>query len=295
MYRFAIPPDSPLVDEFDARTDVFAWDHALIIGGMHVLAVIGLFFWSWPAFAAFLVLHVLCLGAGTLLGFHRLLSHTVFRCSRAVLYTFATLGTLAFQGGPLLWAATHRAHHAHTEEPGDAHASHRGFWWSHMGWTLYKRPNGFHYREAKRLVADLCTHTYLRFLDRHALVVNIAAVALCAALVQRWDVILWAFPVRIVVGWHHIWSINSYAHYAPLRGPKAPLGAVRNSPLLAALMLGEGYHANHHRYPGRANLALEPGQFDLGYLAMRALDRLGLIRLRNRVANDQPPQLQTDD
>lgn len=287
MYRFAIPPDSPLVDGLDRRTDAFAPDHALIIGGMHALAVVGLWHVSWPAVAAFLVLHTLCLGGGIVIGYHRLLAHHTFRCSRAALRTFATLGALAFQGGPLLWAATHRAHHAHTDEPGDAHASRRGFWWSHVGWTLYKRPNGFRYREQRRLVADLLADPYLAFLDRHAVALNVGAAAACAVLVGRWDVVLWAFPVRIVVDWHLTWLINSYAHFAPVLGPKAPGAGIRNSPVLAAIVFGEGWHANHHRSPGRANFAVERGQVDPAFLAIRALERVGILRVRGGSA--RPP------
>jgi len=255
---------------------------------MHALALVGLWFWSWPAFTVFLVFHVLCLGFGVVIGYHRLLSHKVFRCSPAVLYIFATLGTLAFQGGPLLWTATHRAHHAHTDEHGDAHSSQRGFWWSHMGWTLYKRPNGFRYKNAKRLVHDLSSHWYLRFIDRHAIGVNLLAVGVFAALFQRPDLILWAFPVRIVVDWHLIWLVNSYAHFAPFRGAKDPPAAIRDSALLSAVMFGEGWHAVHHSHPGRANLAAKPGQIDLAYQAIRILDKLGIIRIRNRERNEQP-------
>lgn len=297
MPDFAIPPDSPLVDGRDPASDVFAWDHALIIGGMHVLAFVGLWFWSWPALAAFLVMHTLCLGVGVIVGFHRLFSHKVFRCSPIVLYAFATLGTLAFQGGPLLWAATHRVHHRHPDEHGDAHSSERGFWWSHIGWTLYRRPNGFRFREAKRIVSDLSGHRFLVFLDRHAIGVNIAAFAVFAALVPRWDVLLWAFPVRIVVDWHLIWLINSYAHFAPLRGRKDPPGTIRDSALLSAFLFGEGWHAKHHASPGLANLATEPGQIDLGFVIMRGLDRIGLIRLRNREGvglSTQPTNTETE-
>src|SRR6185437_5662190 len=133
--------------------------------GMHIAAVVGLFLASWPGLTALLIGH-LCFWLGIPLCFHKLLAHRTYHAPRWFTYLLATLGTLTFQGGPLLWSATHRAHHKHTDHPGDAHASVRGFWWSHMGWTFYKRPNGFLYRRARSLIPDLLKDPYFRFLDR---------------------------------------------------------------------------------------------------------------------------------
>jgi fatty-acid desaturase len=279
MYTFSIPPDSPLVDGRET-IDIFAWDHALIIVGMHVLALSGAFFFSWQALATFLVFHVLCLGLGVVVCYHRLLSHQTFRCKPWVLYTLSTLGVLGFQGGPLLWTATHRAHHKHTDDPGDAHASSRGFWWSHMGWTFYRRPNGFRYGASRKLISDLLQHRYLVLLDRYAILANLLAAGLFFLVFQRIDLLIWAFPVRIVIDWHLTWLINSYAHFAPVRGPKEPRDEIRNSRLLAAIVFGEGWHANHHRFPGRANFAVEKGEMDPGFFLIRALERFGLLRVR---------------
>lgn len=279
VVRFDIPPDSPLVDERE-EIDVFAADHAVIIVGMHVAALVALALPSWGGLVALCVGHIV-FWLGIPLGFHKLLAHRSYVAPSWFLRVLATLGTLTFQGGPLLWAATHRAHHRHTDAAGDAHASVRGFWWSHMGWTLYRRPNGFFYRRSRGLIPDLLSDPYLRFLDRYAVAVNLALFLVAAAVIRRWDILLWGFPLRIVVDWHITWLINSYAHYAPLRGAKARDG-IRNSPTLAALAFGEGWHGNHHRFPGRANFAVERGQVDLAYLTLCALQRLGVIQIRQQ-------------
>lgn len=44
---------------------------------------------------------------------------------------------------------------------------------------------------------------------------------------------------------------------------------------------GEGYHNNHHKYPGRANYATKWYEFDMGYACIRVMNRLGIVRLRN--------------
>ena len=42
---------------------------------------------------------------------------------------------------------------------------------------------------------------------------------------------------------------------------------------------GEAYHNNHHRHPGRANNAVRWFEVDPGYLSMRLLDKLRIIKM----------------
>ena len=44
--------------------------------------------------------------------------------------------TLALEGGPIFWVATHRIHHQHSDQQGDPHSPIDGKWWAHMGWIL---------------------------------------------------------------------------------------------------------------------------------------------------------------
>lgn len=48
---------------------------------------------------------------------------------------------------------------------------------------------------------------------------------------------------------------------------------------------GEELHNNHHAFPSSAKFALRRGEFDIGWLVIRTLERLGLARVR-RVAPD---------
>ena len=45
-------------------------------------------------------------------------------------------GTLALEGGPIFWVATHRIHHQHSDREGDPHTPHDGGFWAHVGWIL---------------------------------------------------------------------------------------------------------------------------------------------------------------
>ncbi|HWA38434.1 MAG TPA: acyl-CoA desaturase, partial [Burkholderiales bacterium] len=100
---------------------------------------------DWLRVAPFLALHLGCLGVffvapsagaiGTAVAlfalrmfaitgfYHRYFSHRAYSTSRAAQFAFALLGASAAQRGPLWWASHHRHHHAHADEPSDAHSA----------------------------------------------------------------------------------------------------------------------------------------------------------------------------
>jgi stearoyl-CoA desaturase (delta-9 desaturase) len=219
-------------------------------------------------------MHVLTGCLGVSVGLHRLLAHRAFQASPPVRNLLATLGTLAYQGGPLRWAALHRAHHRHADGPGDPHARTQGFFFSHVGWAFVKAPNGYRYRQLKRQVPDLASVPWLVALEKHQSAVNLGAFALAVALCG-WQVALWAFPLRIVATWHATWLVNSVAH-APVSAEAKAGATARNLPWLALLTYGEGFHANHHAAPRAPRLGVGSIFWDQGYLVIAALCALGL-------------------
>ena len=82
---------------------------------------------SWSGVIVAVVLCNLTGGIGLALGYHRLLTHQCMRIPRLMSYAIATLGVLAMEGGPITWVATHRLHHATSDETGDPHNGTRGF------------------------------------------------------------------------------------------------------------------------------------------------------------------------
>ena len=72
--------------------------------------------WSPVAVATAVLLYGIRMFAIT--GFyHRYFSHRPFRTSRGMQFVFACIGASAAQRGPLWWAANHRVHHAHSDQP----------------------------------------------------------------------------------------------------------------------------------------------------------------------------------
>ena len=74
------------------------------------------------------------LGIG--MGYHRLLTHRGYKTYTGIEYALTWCGTLALEGGPIFWVATHRIHHQHSDREGDPHTPREGTWWAHAGWIL---------------------------------------------------------------------------------------------------------------------------------------------------------------
>ena len=92
----------------------------------------------------------------------------------------------------------------------------------------------------------------------------------------RPDGMVWGGLVRIFLFHHMTWSVNSVCHmfgrrdYRP-RDEAATTGSSRCS------TFGEGWHNNHHAFPGSASHGLGRRQFDVTWWTIRALERLGLV------------------
>lgn len=217
--------------------------------------------------------------------YHRYFSHRTFRTSRAMQLVFAILGASCAQRGPLWWAAHHRHHHRHADDDQDLHSPARhGFWWSHMGWFL--TPRAFATDLAR--VPDLRRYRELRWLDRFDAAVPIVLALLCYALGAALErlapglgtsgpqMLVWGFFISTVALFHATVTINSLAHrYGKRRYDTADDS--RNNAWLALLTFGEGWHNNHHFYPGSARQGFRAREIDLTWYGLRLLAATGLI------------------
>lgn len=269
----------------EASEEKFSITNASIIFGMHLIALPAFYFFSFQALICFFVFHFIFECLGVSIGYHKLIAHKAFDGPvwfKNVLYTLATL---CFQGGPVFWAAVHRTHHIFSDEFGDPHSSSRGFFWSHMGWLLYKNPNGFSYKKAKHVVVADLNSKYVRFLEHYHLQINLGFILFglvtLGIFLGRWDLFFWLFPMRIVAVWHCVWLVNSYTHCAPPWLRKKYGFQIINSVLCSCFMYGDGYHYNHHQRPtGICNIPNRP-YLDFSYVTLRVLAFAKLVTLRS--------------
>jgi stearoyl-CoA desaturase (delta-9 desaturase) len=218
--------------------------------------------------------------------YHRYFSHRTFKTSRAFQFVMAVWGETAVQRGPLWWAAHHRRHHKYSDEPLDEHSPRlRGFWMSHCGWFLTRGGWKTHWKE----IPDLARFKELCWLDKNDLVVPVlfgAFVFGLGALLERVapslgtngpQLFVWAFIISTVFNWHATYTINSLSHViGKKRYPTTDDS--RNNPALALLTLGEGWHNNHHRYPGSTRQGFAWYELDITYLGLKVFSWLRIVK-----------------
>lgn len=260
------------------------WFRIIPFIGLH-LACLGVLFVgvSATAIVVFALSYFLRMFAITAF-YHRYFSHRTFRTSRPVQFLFALIGASATQRGPLWWAAHHRHHHRHADTDDDVHAPRHGFWWSHMGWFLCRE----NFETRADQIPDLIRYPELRWLDRYDLLVPLiyaAALFGLGSLLNRlapgletggWQLLVWGYFVSTVVLVHVTLTINSLAHIWGSRR-YATRDDSRNNLFLALLTLGEGWHNNHHHFPGSARQGFYWWEVDISYYLLRMMSWLGLV------------------
>lgn len=268
-----------------AKPDRFEWPRALpfvfLHGGCLLLFIVG---FSWAALAVAVALYAVRMFAIT--GFyHRYFAHRTFQTSRLAQFLFAVLGNTAVQRGALWWAAVHRHHHKHSDQPEDAHSPGiRGFWWAHIGWMTTSKNFPTDYKT----IRDLAKFPELVFLNRYDLIVpaifGVLLYTFGALASWLWpslgttgaQIFVWGFFVSTVALLHGTLFINSLAHVFGKRRFKTGDDS-RNSFLLAIITLGEGWHNNHHRYMSAARQGFFWWEMDVTYYLLKALSWTGLI------------------
>ncbi len=256
------------------------WKHLVFYLFLHGVALSGLWFFSWPALGIMLFLYWLTGSLGICLGYHRLLSHRSLQVPKWLEYGFGLLGALAVQGGPIFWVASHRQHHAFTEDmQKDPYSSRRGFWWSHMLWVIFPQSEFFDQTSYQRFAPDLAKDRFYQFLNDHYLLLQLALAIplyiLGAQFGLGWSFVIYGVFVRIVLVSHVTWFINSATHLWGYRRFECDDNS-RNLWWAALLAYGEGWHNNHHADPKCAKAGLTWWEIDATYWVIWLLEKVGL-------------------
>ncbi|MBA3821558.1 MAG: acyl-CoA desaturase [Deltaproteobacteria bacterium] len=259
---------SPPRDRADLLKHIPFW-------GVHVAAVVGAVMvgWSWAAFAWLAGSYFVRMFAITG-GYHRYFAHRTYKTGRVFQFILALLAMSSAQQGVLWWAAHHRNHHKHSDEPQDTHSPvQRGFWWSHVGWILSTQHANRHDHHDR--IKDFARYPELRWLDRHDLVVAVAWGFVLYGLGGT-TALFWGHFVSLVFAWHITFCINSLAHVWGSRRYQTS-DASRNNPVLAILTLGEGWHNNHHHYQRTARQGFFWWEVDITFYVLKGLEKLRIV------------------
>jgi stearoyl-CoA desaturase (delta-9 desaturase) len=90
------------------------------------------------------------------------------------------------------------------------------------------------------------------------------------------QMLVWGFVISTVVLYHATYTINSLSHLIGSRR-FATSDSSRNNFFLAIITLGEGWHNNHHYYPGAVRQGFYWWEIDITYYTLWTLQKLGLV------------------
>jgi len=266
------------ITEFLKRDRTFRqpiiWITTFFMVLFHAGAVAALFVFSWKALILAVLLWWIAGSLGIGMGYHRLLTHRGYKTPKWVEYVLAVCGTLALEGGPLLWVATHRQHHQNTDKEGDPHSPRDGGFWAHMGWVLTGQTMQHNSAELLPYVPELRKDRFHVWISRwHWVPITLLAILLLA--IGGWRYVLWGIFLRTVVGLHSTWLVNSATHMWGKQRFRTRDDS-RNSFWVALLTFGEGWHNNHHAFPQSARHGLAWYELDLNWYGIWILRMLRL-------------------
>lgn len=247
---------------------------ALIL--LHAGAVAAFFFFDWRSVLVAALLYWACIGWGIGMGYHRLLTHRSYKVPKAIEYFFAICGALTLEGGPIFWVATHRVHHQRSDQPGDPHTPRDGEWWSHMGWIMFGTPKHNATAMLSKYAPDLGRDPFYRWLNTYHYV-PLVILGLILLGFGGLSMLLWGVALRVVLGLHATWLVNSATHLWGRRRFKTRDDS-RNNWWVALLTFGEGWHNNHHAHPSSARHGLAWFEFDPTWIQIKLLSLVGLAK-----------------
>ena len=188
------------------------------------------------------------------------------------------------------WVAIHRKHHAKCETMDDPHSPHAHgiktvFW---TGAELYRKES-----KNQETLAKYSHGTPTDWVERNIyarfswqgvalmLIINLALFG--AAGLTVWAVQMIWIPVTAAG------IINGIGHYWGYRNFEAPDASTNITPW-GILIGGEELHNNHHTYPTSAKFSVKPYEFDIGWVYISVMQKLGLAKVKKT-----PPKLQRGD
>ena len=249
---------------------------------IHAGALAAFFLFTWQALWVALALLWISGGWGIGMGYHRLLTHRGYETPRWLECILTVCGTLALQGGPLFWVATHRLHHQNADRNGDPHSPRDGWWWSHAGWLV--RGDPMRDGSLAPYVPDLRRDPFHCWLEKW----HFVPLVVLAILLAIWgaihegvflaaSLVSWGIFLRTTVELHGTWLVNSAAHTWGSRRFGTRDDSTNNW-WVALFTFGEGWHNNHHADPRCVRHGLAWYELDINWLCIHALHRVGLAK-----------------
>ena len=217
---------------------------------------------------------------------HRYAAHQVFTMSKTTERITFVL-TWFFQGSSYLsaygYGVMHRMHHAYTDTENDPHSPSYD---PNLLAMMWKTKNIYQDINKQRVAIDVrftknvpqwksfdsfASSRFSRVLWILAYIVFFAYFT-----TELWQWLL--LPITFLMAPIHGAIINWFGHVYGYVNFKMN-NTSKNLFHFDFLMMGEGYHNNHHKNASRANFGVKWHEIDMTYLIMKLLNSVGIIRL----------------
>jgi len=218
---------------------------------------------------------------------HRYAAHGMFTMSRNWEKVFH-IGCFITQGSSYIsayaYGLMHRLHHAHTDTPADPHSPQNSpnvftmMWQTRTNYfNLYTGATPADAKFKKGLpqweAFDRMAHNYYTRLAW----VSIYVLIYCMLATAWWQFLF--LPVTLAISPLQGVAVNWWAHRFGYRNFRMN-NTSRNILPIDILFWGEAFHNNHHMHPSRPNNAMRWFEWDMGYQAMRVLEKVRIIKIK---------------
>lgn len=215
----------------------------------HISIIPLVIFGEWWHWLVVFVVYFFTGCLGMVMTYHRLLSHRCWFPPKWIEYLFTLFATVGLTGSAIAWVAIHHEHHKFSDTERDPHSpKYKGMLWSHfLSMFAPVKP---------KYSASLIRNKFYQFQHKHYLDINVVYGMILYLIDPMAVLYAWLVPAAV------LWNLGSLIISASHRDDK-----VHDDLLFALTTWGDGYHAVHHKYPGRVFL----GTFDTAGWVIRAL------------------------
>ena len=226
-----------------------------------------------------LALYFITGGLGWSVGIHRGLIHRSFKTFRWVENCLALLGAMSGLGGPVSSSRIHFVRDYCQSNQGISNSDlPRSFWQSYFRSPFFC-DSWLEPEPQDSITERLQQRTFFRWLEHRWILIGSMATLLYS--IGGLTYVVWGLCVRVAVS-ANVFACFDYFCHSPKWGRQRfqLVGAAcdgRNNWLIGLLTNGEGWHNNHHAMPRSPRMGIGRFEFDLGYVMIRVMQRVGLV------------------
>ncbi|XP_017785888.1 PREDICTED: stearoyl-CoA desaturase 5-like [Nicrophorus vespilloides] len=233
------------------------WTNVLLIGGLHLGAIYGLYIRSSVPLVGLVFNRILGFVSifGVTAGAHRLWCHKSYKANTFVQLLLLFANSLTYQNSVYTWSRDHRLHHKHSETDADPHNAKRGFFFSHVGWLLVRKHEEVIEKGKTIDMSDLQANPYVMFQHKYYYPIVFMFTLVIPTFIPWYFFnisflnCLFSMTIyRYIMTLNLTWCINSFAHMHGNKPYDASIGPTENT-FMKYLGTGEGFHNYHHTFP----------------------------------------------